>query len=847
MPDEGFLTVLGEDRVVSPFFQQADRQFLVHRMILDQQDVEGALQFAQRVAGDQLLGRCRLLILAGAKEPAQRSEQFFGGDRFREKAGNADFLAALAVAAHGAGRQHQHRRHLVERCTQGGGQLVAIHFRHVGIEQDAVELAPFLLDEREGGLAGVGDAWRDAEGTQHAGQDAAVGVVVVDQQNVLAGEVDRWAQGFGRRLVDLQVDREMEGAALAELALQPDFAAHQIDQAARDRQAEAGAAIFAGGRAVFLGKGIKYQLLLFRGNADAGVAHRKMHRGSIAMAGALRDAQRDFAIFGELDGVADQVGQDLTDAAGVAQRMGRHFRQDFADQFDVFLVGAQRHRFQGFRDEAVQVEGNVFDEQFAGLDLREVENVVDDGEQRFGRGFDNRHVLALLIGQRGIEGQIGHADDAVHRRADLVAHVGEEVALRPARRLGGILGQTQLGLGLLAVGDVDDDAEQAMYRAVELGQGRLAINRVMACAVARMHHRLVGLDAGTGQQLLVLGCMQGSILGAEQVVQRAADELLARREEEQLEGAVHAQVATGGILHVHRQRDGLDQFLNHVQLFGELGLHLLAVGNVGADGDVLFGQAVGVEQRHDGRIDPVAAAVAGPVADFAMPYLALADGVPHVAEKFGRMLVRIDDPVVAAEQFVAGIAADLAEAVVGIDDGAGCVGDADDGVLVEGELLVGQCAAPGFALIDQGGEALCQRAEVFLGQDQRIGLGRGIRQQVTDRIAYRAERALALAQLAAQLVIEAGELLRRDFQAACAQFEVALVLLVGSVNPLQQFAEAVEQAGQLGIGVTRGALQLVQQLAKRRLVGNADGAFQLAEQGLFHGRGATAFSFRSGR
>jgi len=81
-------------------------------------------------------------------------------------------------------------------------------------------------------------------------------------------------------------------------------------------------------------------------------------------------------------------------------------------------------------------------------------------------------------------------------------------------------------------------------------------------------------------------------------------------------------------------------------------------------------------------------------------------------------------------------------------------------VLVEGELLVGQCAAPGFALIDQGGEALCQCAQVFLGEDQRIGLGRGIRQQVADRIAYRAERALALAQLAAQLVIEAGEFLR---------------------------------------------------------------------------------------
>ncbi len=38
--------------------------------------------------------------------------------------------------------------------------------------------------------------------------------------------------------------------------------------------------------------------------------------------------------------------------------------------------------------------------------------------------------------QVGVEQECGHADDAVHRRADLVAHVGEELALRRVRRLG---------------------------------------------------------------------------------------------------------------------------------------------------------------------------------------------------------------------------------------------------------------------------------------------------------------------------------------------------------------------------------------------------------------------------
>ena len=52
--------------------------------------------------------------------------------------------------------------------------------------------------------------------------------------------------------------------------------------------------------------------------------------------------------------------------------------------------------------------------------------------------------------QVGVEGQLGHADDAVHGRADLVAHVGQELALGPVGGLGGVLGLAQFLLGPLA-------------------------------------------------------------------------------------------------------------------------------------------------------------------------------------------------------------------------------------------------------------------------------------------------------------------------------------------------------------------------------------------------------------
>ena len=69
---------------------------------------------------------------------------------------------------------------------------------------------------------------------------------------------------------------------------------------------------------------------------------------------------------------------------------------------------------------------------------------------------------------------VDHAEHAVHRRADLVAHGGEECRFRlvgglgfgtrllggVARDLGGLLGGGERLLALLQLGDVAVDAEQ---------------------------------------------------------------------------------------------------------------------------------------------------------------------------------------------------------------------------------------------------------------------------------------------------------------------------------------------------------------------------------------------------
>src|SRR5260370_5024175 len=86
--------------------------------------------------------------------------------------------------------------------------------------------------------------------------------------------------------------------------------------------------------------------------------------------------------------------------------------------------------------------------------LRKIKNVVDDGEERVGRESNQAEIFALGLRELGVEDEFGHAKNAVERRTNFVAHVGQEGALRRAGGFGCAFGSFQLLLELLALCDV---------------------------------------------------------------------------------------------------------------------------------------------------------------------------------------------------------------------------------------------------------------------------------------------------------------------------------------------------------------------------------------------------------
>jgi hypothetical protein len=116
-------------------------------------------------------------------------------------------------------------------------------------------------------------------------------------------------------------DLDGEGRALPFHALDQDLAAHQLDQAAGDVEAQPRAAERAGGRGVGLGEGPEQLGQRGLAHADAGVGHLQADALTAGnQVGSAGQDHLDLAAIGELQGVGHQVGQALAQAHRVEQQ-----------------------------------------------------------------------------------------------------------------------------------------------------------------------------------------------------------------------------------------------------------------------------------------------------------------------------------------------------------------------------------------------------------------------------------------------------------------------------------------------------------------------------------------------
>ena len=69
------------------------------------------------------------------------------------------------------------------------------------------------------------------------------------------------------------------------------------------------------------------------------------------------------------------------------------------------------------------------------------EQQLTDGEQIVGGEVNLGEVVLLPGGQLSAQGEVAQADDRIHRRADLMTHIGQEFSFCPAAGFGGLFGR----------------------------------------------------------------------------------------------------------------------------------------------------------------------------------------------------------------------------------------------------------------------------------------------------------------------------------------------------------------------------------------------------------------------
>ena len=206
---------------------------------------------------------------------------------------------------------------------------------------------------------------------------------------------------------------------------------HPLHESLHDGQAEAGADDFALGAGMLTGELLEDMGQILLAHADAVVLNRK------GIAARLRLLSRQFfhrhrnlsALGRILDGVADDIQQDLPHFGAVAHNIG---------MFDLRMVGAGQLFLpdRGLEDvrerlhQRAQVAGFFFQHSLAALDAGHFQHIVDEREQKCaGRAYLLGVIQHLVLLVDVLFQKLRKADDGVHRGADVMAHIEQEAGL----------------------------------------------------------------------------------------------------------------------------------------------------------------------------------------------------------------------------------------------------------------------------------------------------------------------------------------------------------------------------------------------------------------------------------
>ena len=474
--------VLGQIDNEAGITEQFGCHVLVKIVVLHQQDT-GALDAGQLLEG---IGR---RLSGGPRAGNHASQNVYDAveehrriDRLDQHILNACFLRALYDLLAAESGHHYHVRHMAERkFSQSPGRLVAIHTRHFPVEKhDLIGHALFLgtTHSTDGRLARLGLIDLEAHVAKQGAQHLAGIFIVIYHQHAFADQVHSRHQIALLSGALAQSCREPKGASLAGFAVHTHLSAHQSGKLLGNGKPQPGAAKFAGNRGVGLRKSLKQPPDLLLRQAGARITDGAVNQHILFALLLETDNNINLAMLGEGDGIVTVVDKNLPQSQRIANQVGRYVRVYIEDQFQPLGGRLFSDQVGHLVKHGLQFEVYVLNHQLPLFNLREVKYIVNDTQQMSAGDLDLLDVIALTRCQLGLQRQMGHADNGVHWRSDLVTHIGEEIRF-------GEVGLFRHGLGLLqlcgffqqhlihefALRDVAGGSEHALQPPVPIVEG----------------------------------------------------------------------------------------------------------------------------------------------------------------------------------------------------------------------------------------------------------------------------------------------------------------------------------------------------------------------------------------
>ena len=343
----------------------------------------------------------------------------------------------------------------------------------------------------------------------------------------------------------------------------------------------------------------------------AGVAHGEAH-DRLRCSGWLAFGTDDhLALLRELDRVADEVDEHLAQQARVAANVRRQLGIDVCRERNALLARGHSDDVGDALDDFDEVEVGQPALDLVGLDLGQIEDVVDDPEQVCSRSSRNLGKLGELRCQLGVKHQVETADYSVHRRTNLMTHRGKKLGLDHRGPQRSVAGLGKATFGGPAFGDVVNEGDKELLLTSLKRRDRSLERELRSVAASRR-----ALDPGADEvqrvrsQPLQQLVPHLTVAAGDEARDRIADRRLALHAVQPLGGAVEVDdLAVGRERQDRIQTRGHDRALQFLAA-AELQLGELVLGDVGVDRDHPVGLSLAfAEQRFGVDGDPDRGAV----------------------------------------------------------------------------------------------------------------------------------------------------------------------------------------------------------------------------------------------